>query len=152
MTLKINDEAPNFNAETTQGKIDFHDWAGKSWVVLFSHPKNFTPVCTTELGVLEGIKNEFDKVEAAFDFVAELLFSAKYVRIILGKATDPSHTIEFSRLLPAINGAKFGETHRKVSIGVGLTVEDFDVHRAVHWPEQVAIDFAAIKHLGKFSA
>ncbi len=61
MTLKINDEAPNFSAETTQGKIDFHDWAGKSWVVLFSHPKNFTPVCTTELGALESIKSEFDK-------------------------------------------------------------------------------------------
>ena len=61
MTLKINDEAPNFSAETTQGKIDFHDWAGKSWVVLFSHPKNFTPVCTTELGSLARMKPEFDK-------------------------------------------------------------------------------------------
>ena len=61
MSLKINDNAPDFSAETTQGKINFYDWAGDSWVVLFSHPKNFTPVCTTELGALEGIKNEFDK-------------------------------------------------------------------------------------------
>ena len=61
MSLKINDNAPDFSAETTQGKINFYDWAGDSWVVLFSHPKNFTPVCTTELGALESIKNEFDK-------------------------------------------------------------------------------------------
>ena len=61
MSLKINDKAPDFSAETTQGKINFYNWAGDSWVVLFSHPKNFTPVCTTELGALEGIKNEFDK-------------------------------------------------------------------------------------------
>lgn len=61
MTLKINDTAPNFDAETTIGKINFYDWAGDSWVVLFSHPKNFTPVCTTELGALESVKAEFDK-------------------------------------------------------------------------------------------
>ena len=61
MTLKINDTAPNFDAETTIGKINFYDWAGDSWVVLFSHPKNFTPVCTTELGALESVKTEFDK-------------------------------------------------------------------------------------------
>ena len=61
MTLKINDKAPNFDAETTHGKINFHSWANNSWIVLFSHPKNFTPVCTTELGVLESIKGEFDK-------------------------------------------------------------------------------------------
>ena len=63
MTLKINDKAPNFDAETTHGKINFHDWVNNSWVVLFSHPKNFTPVCTTELGALESIKDEFDKRE-----------------------------------------------------------------------------------------
>jgi alkyl hydroperoxide reductase subunit AhpC len=61
MTLRINDEAPNFDAETTQGAINFHDWIGDGWAVLFSHPKDFTPVCTTELGYMAGLKPEFDK-------------------------------------------------------------------------------------------
>jgi alkyl hydroperoxide reductase subunit AhpC len=59
MLLRINDQAPNFQAETTQGRIDFHQWIGKSWAVLFSHPKDFTPVCTTELGYLASIQAEF---------------------------------------------------------------------------------------------
>ena len=61
MTLAINDVAPDFEAQTTEGKIRFHDWIGNSWTVLFSHPKDFTPVCTTELGYMAKIKSEFDK-------------------------------------------------------------------------------------------
>jgi len=61
MTLQINENAPDFTAETTQGKIRFHEWLGDSWGVLFSHPKDFTPVCTTELGYMARIKPEFDK-------------------------------------------------------------------------------------------
>ena len=61
MPLRINDEAPNFTAETTEGSIDFHDWIGDGWAILFSHPKDFTPVCTTELGYMAGLKPEFDK-------------------------------------------------------------------------------------------
>ena len=61
MGLRINDTAPDFTAETTQGTIHFHDWIGDGWAVLFSHPKNFTPVCTTELGTMAGIAPEFAK-------------------------------------------------------------------------------------------
>ena len=61
MSLRINDEAPNFTAKTTQGEIDFHDWIGDQWAVLFSHPKDFTPVCTTELGYMAGLESEFKK-------------------------------------------------------------------------------------------
>jgi alkyl hydroperoxide reductase subunit AhpC len=61
MSLRINDEAPNFTAETTQGPIEFHKWIGDSWAILFSHPKDFTPVCTTELGYMAGLQEEFAK-------------------------------------------------------------------------------------------
>lgn len=61
MALRLNDTAPDFNADTTEGPIRFHEWIGNGWAVLFSHPKDFTPVCTTELGYMAGIKSEFDK-------------------------------------------------------------------------------------------
>lgn len=61
MALRINDVAPDFTAETTQGTIHFHEWVGDGWAILFSHPKDFTPVCTTELGTMAGLEGEFSK-------------------------------------------------------------------------------------------
>lgn len=64
MSLRINDTAPDFTAETTEGQINFHDWIGDGYAVLFSHPKDFTPICTTELGAMAGLKEEFDRRNA----------------------------------------------------------------------------------------
>ncbi len=64
MSIQLGDEAPNFKADTTEGEIDFHDWKGDSWVILFSHPKDYTPVCTTELGYTAKLKAEFEKRNA----------------------------------------------------------------------------------------
>jgi len=61
MSLRINDTAPDFTAQTTQGTLHFHDWIGDGWAILFSHPKDFTPVCTTELGTMAGLEGEFKK-------------------------------------------------------------------------------------------
>lgn len=93
MSLRINSEAPNFTAETTQGMINFHDWIGDSWAILFSHPKDFTPVCTTELGYMAGLKPEFDKrgtkiIGLSVDPVANHVLWAKDIEETQGHAVN----------------------------------------------------------------
>ena len=91
MSLRINDTAPDFEAETTQGKIKFHDWIGNQWAVLFSHPKDFTPVCTTELGYMAKIEPEFTQRNAK----------------LIGLSADPvGRHEEWSRDIEETQGAK----------------------------------------------
>jgi len=91
MSLRINDIAPDFTAETTQGTIRFHEWIGDGWAVLFSHPKDFTPVCTTELGAVAGLESEFAKRGAK----------------VIGLSVDPveSHT-KWAKDIEDVGGAK----------------------------------------------
>lgn len=105
MAIQLGDEAPDFTAETTQGTISFHQWLGDSWGVLFSHPKDFTPVCTTELGMVAKLKGEFDK---------------RNVKVI-GLSVDPvdSHNRWESDIAEtqgtAVNFPMIGDPDRKVS-------------------------------------
>jgi alkyl hydroperoxide reductase subunit AhpC len=93
MPLRIGDEAPNFTAQTTQGPIDFHQWIGNQWAILFSHPKDFTPVCTTELGAMAHIKPEFDRrntkvIGLSVDSVDDHLRWAKDIEETQGEAPN----------------------------------------------------------------
>ncbi len=93
MSLRINQTAPDFTAETTQGTIHFHDWIGDGWAVLFSHPKNFTPVCTTELGAMAGIAPEFEKrgvkiIGISVDPVADHAKWKEDIKVATGHSVD----------------------------------------------------------------
>jgi alkyl hydroperoxide reductase subunit AhpC len=93
MALRIGDEAPDFTSETTEGPIHFHDWIGDGWAILFSHPKDFTPVCTTELGYLARLKPEFDKrnckiVGLSVDSVSDHKAWAKDIEDTMGAALN----------------------------------------------------------------
>ena len=121
MAVRINDEAPNFTADTTEGKLDFHQWKGDSWAVLFSHPKDFTPVCTTELGAVAGLKGEFEKrgvkvIGVSVDPLDSHQSWAADIKEVTGNElnfpliADPSHEIaEKYDMLPATAGTELAE-------------------------------------------
>src|ERR1700724_2394517 len=105
MALAINDIAPDFEAQTTEGKIKFHDWIGDKWVVLFSHPKDFTPVCTTELGLVAKLKSEFDKRN-----VKAIAVSVDDIKSHKGWAADIEETQHTKLTFPIL-----GDADKKVS-------------------------------------
>jgi alkyl hydroperoxide reductase subunit AhpC len=121
LSVKLGDTAPDFEAQTTEGPIHFHDWIGDSWAVLFSHPKNFTPVCTTELGYMASIKPEFDKrntkiIGLSVDSVEKHPAWAKDIEETQGTAPnypiigdDDFHVSKLYGMLPAETEGDSGE-------------------------------------------
>jgi alkyl hydroperoxide reductase subunit AhpC len=121
MAVRLGDDAPNFIADTTEGKIDFHEWKGDSWAVLFSHPKDYTPVCTTELGRVAGLKPEFDKrgvkvIGLSVDAVDDHQGWAKDIKDVTGNEVnfpmiaDPDHSIaEQYDMLPNTAGTALAD-------------------------------------------
>jgi alkyl hydroperoxide reductase subunit AhpC len=116
MGLRIGDVAPDFEAETTEGPIRFHDWIGDSWAVLFSHPKDFTPVCTTELGYMAKLKPDFDKRNTKI-----IGLSVDPVARHASWATDIKETQGFAPNYPMI-----GDTELKISKLYGMLPADLD--------------------------
>jgi alkyl hydroperoxide reductase subunit AhpC len=150
MTLKIGDIAPDFEADSTQGRIRFHEWLGDSWGVLFSHPKDFTPVCTTELGYMARIKPEFDRrgvkiiglsVDASSDHEAW----AKDIEETQGAAPNypivadadfevsPDKTIKLILVYPMSTGRNFDEVLRVID-SLQLTAKH-KVSTPVNWKQ-----------------
>ena len=126
MALTIGSQAPDFEAETTEGRIKFHDWLGDSWGVLFSHPRNFTPVCTTELGYMASIKPEFDK---------------RGVKII-GLSVDPAeNNIGWSKDIEETQGTApnypiIGDSDFKVAKAYGMLPADVEGEATERTPAQ----------------
>jgi alkyl hydroperoxide reductase subunit AhpC len=121
MALQIGDTAPDFQAETTEGSIGFHDWIGDSWAVLFSHPKDFTPVCTTELGYMAKIKPEFDRRD-----VKVIGLSVDPVDSHAGWATDIAETQGHAPNYPIIGDADFNVSKQYGMLGADVSGDPAD--------------------------
>ncbi len=121
MPLRIGDEAPDFTAKTTEGELNFHDWIGDGWAILFSHPKDFTPVCTTELGYVAGLSNEFAKrnckvMGLSIDPVEDHLEWSKDIEETQGNAVNypmvGDHDLTVAKLYDMIHPNASGDTKR----------------------------------------
>ena len=162
MTLRINDEAPNFVAQTTEGPIDFHQWLGEGWAILFSHPKDFTPVCTTELGSVASLKPEFERrnckvIGISVDGVSDHLSWSKDIESSQGYALnypligDPDlSVVKLFDMLPADEGetsqgrtAADNQTARSVFV-IG---PDKKIKATLTYPMSTGRNFAEILRL-----
>src|SRR6266446_2044593 len=112
MALQLGAVAPDFEAETTEGKIKFHDWIGNNWALLFSHPKDFTPVCTTELGALAKLKPEFDKRGVKLMGLSVDPADNQTVRNVL--VIGPDKKIKLVMVYPMTTGRNFQEILRSI--------------------------------------
>src|SRR5437763_4308151 len=113
MALQLGDVAPDFEAETTEGRIHFHDWVGDSWAVMFSHPKDFTPVCTTELGYMAKLKPEFDRrntkiIGLSVDQVESISKGANDIRETQGSAPNNLRLGDPAQRLSKLNAILLG--------------------------------------------
>jgi alkyl hydroperoxide reductase subunit AhpC len=123
MALRINDEAPNFDVETTQGSINFHEWIGDSWTILFSHPKDFTPICTTELGYMPADTGDTSEGRTAADNA-----TARSVFVI-----GPDKKIKATLTYPMSTGRNFDEILRLLD-SCQLTAKE-QVATPVNWQQ-----------------
>ena len=162
MTLRINDEAPDFTAETSEGTINFHEWIGDGWAMLFSHPKDFTPVCTTELGAVAGLKNEFDQrnckiVGISIDGVSDHKAWSKDIEASQGNAVnypligDPElKVVKLYDMLPADAGnTSEGRTpaDNATARSVFLIGPDKKIKATLTYPMSTGRNFAEILRL-----
>ena len=125
MSLHIGDEAPNFSAETTEGSIDFHDWIGDGWAILFSHPKDFTPVCTTELGYMAGLQPEFARrncktIGLSVDSVEDHLAWSKDIEETQGHAVNypiiDGSSLEVAKAYDMLHPNASGEAKKRTAM------------------------------------
>jgi len=150
MTLQLGDTAPNFTAETTQGKIDFHEFIGNGWAVLFSHPANFTPVCTTELAEVARLKPEFDKrnVKVIGLSVDELPSHAKWEKDIeetQGQSVNFPIIADADRNVSTLYGMIHPNADAKVTVrSVFVVGPDKKVKLIITYPPSTGRNFAEI--------
>ena len=160
MPVRIGDEAPDFTAETTEGKIRFHEWIGDKWAILFSHPKDFTPVCTTELGYMAGLKPQFDKrnckiIGLSIDPVSDHKAWSKDIQETQGHAVnypligDPDLTVAklYDMIHPNASGGKRTAADNATARSVFVIGPDKKVKAMIVYPMSTGRNFDEVLRL-----